>query len=103
MNREEIINQYRAFFCNGNAVLGDKDQKIIEWVEQLCKDNISKNNRFQMPSEDQLILVATSFCSGRLRLQQIVDIAAACQFIIYRLYESGDILEPTLREIESNN
>ena len=57
-----------------------------------------KQERFKMPTEDQVLGIALIFNEGKVEKHKIADMMAMCQFVIDRLYDNGDILIQSSKE-----
>jgi len=55
--------------------------------------------RFLLPSDEQLIKFAVLFNNGKLEPEKLTDMVAMCTLVIDRLYENGNVLIPTLKEV----
>jgi len=58
--------------------------------------------RFLLPSDEQLIKFAVLFNNGKLEPEKLADMLSMTRFVIDRLYENGDVLIPTSKEIADN-
>lgn len=58
----------------------------------------TKNEKFKMPSDKQMIEIAILFNEGKFEKQKLRDMVACCQFILDRLYENGDVETPSSKE-----
>lgn len=54
--------------------------------------------RFKMPTDEQIVGIAILFNDGKLDKQKLSDMVAMTQYVIDRLYENGDILIPSSKE-----
>lgn len=54
--------------------------------------------KFQLPSGKQLIDIAILFNDGKLERQKLADMVGMCQFVIDRLYENGNVMQPSSKE-----
>lgn len=68
-----------------------------DWGSSPTSEN---TERFQMPTDDQLIKMAILFNDSKAEPEKLSNMVAMCTLIIDRLYENGDILIPTLKEEE---
>lgn len=57
------------------------------------------NERFKKPTDKQLIDIAILFNGGKLQQKKLSDMLAMSNFIIDRLYENGDVLKKSKKEL----
>jgi len=55
--------------------------------------------RFLLPSDEQLIKFAVSFNDDKLEPEKIVVMLSMARFLIDRLYENGNVLIPTSKQL----
>lgn len=73
-------------------------QKVKSAVDYVNTNNSSQEERFKMPTDEQIIKIAIVFNNGVLDKDKLSDMVSMCQFVIDRLYENGDILKPSKKE-----
>jgi len=59
----------------------------------------AKPRRFEMPTEKELIDIAISINDGVYDDEQITRMTSMCNFVINRLFENGDILKKSSKEL----
>lgn len=61
---------------------------------------MAKNKeKFIMPTYEQIIELAILFNDGKAEIDKISDMASMSKFILDRLYENGNILIPSSKEV----
>ena len=55
--------------------------------------------RFLLPSDEQLIKFAVLFNNGKLEPEKIADMLSMARLLIDRLYENGNVLIPTSKQL----
>lgn len=96
---EEYLTRGKGSFINctdyDDAIQAMKDY-AAEAIKSYAK-NI--NDRFIVPTDRQMVDFAILFNDGKLDRKKLADMVAYAQFIIDRLHENGDILEPSSKEV----
>jgi hypothetical protein len=58
----------------------------------------TKQERFKMPTDKQVVDIAILFNEGNLDTEKLADMVGMADFIIDRLYENGDVSKPSSKE-----
>lgn len=71
-------------------------------IEMFKKAKTEKQERFKMPTDDQLIKFALLFTEqeGLVDNKIMADAVAMCQLILDRLHENGDVLIKSKEELQ---
>lgn len=72
--------------------------KVKSAIEYVNTNSARQEERFKMPTDEQVINIAIVFNHGVLDKHKLSDMVSMCQFVIDRLYENGDILKPSKKE-----
>lgn len=97
----------RLYWFNNETCWSCREDIVSEeypkfWYEAVLIDNkpVEVSDRFQLPTNKQMIEIAILFNEGGLDLDKLADIVGYGQFIVDRLYENGDVSKPSLKEGE---
>lgn len=64
----------------------------------LSKNIIVDEPRFTKPTSEELIGIALLFNDGKFEEEKLADMLAMCEFVVDRLYENGNIHQPSSNE-----
>jgi len=75
--------------------------RLLEMAKEGRMDSdLQKSERFKKPTEKELIEIAILFNDGKLDHEALSQLLAYGQFIVDRLYENGNINQPTEKEMQ---
>ncbi len=77
-------------YANGHSDAMKNAEKNIAFRASL--------NRFAKPTDQQLIEIAILFNEGKIEPEKLSEMVSMCQFVIDRLYESGDVAKKSSKE-----
>lgn len=60
---------------------------------------VENKEKFIMPTDKQIIEIAILFNGGKLEREKISNMIGMSKFILDRLYENGNILIPSSKEV----
>lgn len=62
----------------------------------------AREERFKMPTDKQVVDFAVVFNDGKIEQKKLADMVGFLTMVMDRLYENGDILEPSSKENNEN-
>lgn len=99
-------------YATVNLVSASDQSKLIAWafidncstkaakLREIASRIQDEQQRFIMPTSEQLINFAIAVNDGKFDKQKISEMLAYANLILDRMYENGDITKPTSKEIQ---
>lgn len=84
---------------NGFKILPVKVSITQNGDENKPFEKVCKAKRFELPTDEEIINAAILFNDGKIEKEKLADMVALCEFVINRLYETGNISNPSSKEL----
>lgn len=100
MTKRELISSIKTNRANIQSIAdtGIISGSLLVDIEKIMEQY--KGERFKKPTDEQIVKAAIVFTDGDLEQDRLVDMVSMCCFIIDRLYENGDIMIKSSKEID---
>ena len=95
--RDEISEKQNRFAALGKTDIAATYFNCIQCIDKLLPKERGVE-RFKKPTDKQRVELAILFNDGVLDQHKLTDMVAYAEFIIDRLYENGDITQPSEKE-----